>query len=561
MTIRAAIYARFSSDLQNPLSNEDQKRLCLNLIADNDWSYDSTHSYSDADMSGYSMIQRNGLQSMLNAAQRGEFDVVVIEALDRLSRDQADTPTLFKKLTFFGVKIFSIAEGEIDELKVGFKGTMNALFLKDLGLKTHRGLSSKIAKGKSAGGLGYGYKVVKHFDANGEPIKGDQEIDTEQAETVQRIFGMYANDNISPRKIAFALNEEGIPAPSGGKWTQSTINGNRKRGTGILNNELYIGERVWNRQSFPKNPATGKRVTRLNDEKEWMRHSVPELRIIPQDLWDKVKAKQKQLDKHRRSFSRQRRPEYLLSGLLKCGSCGGGFSKLNTERYGCSNARNKGDTACANRKTIKRTLLEDTFLIALQTHLMREELIEVYAEEYTKHLNKIRADQNRAAQSFQKELAKLNKERQSLIQAIKDGISADLIKDELELVTHKIEVTKSKLEDAGTEVKPFIHPAMAKRYQEQIVGLKKALNDPSAHKEAMEYLRMLVDKVVLTPEVERRDLRIDLHGDLAGIISIATEGGKEVRTEKKLRAVNDNLYITGAPAKKLNLLAASPRYQ
>jgi hypothetical protein len=74
----------------------------------------------------------------------------------------------------------------------------------------------------------------------------------------------------------------------------STIYGNGKRGTGILNNELYIGRLVWNRLRYVKNPDTGKRVSRLNPEAEWMRKEVPELRIVSDDLWTAAKSRQQQ---------------------------------------------------------------------------------------------------------------------------------------------------------------------------------------------------------------------------------------------------------------------------
>ena len=64
------------------------------------------------------------------------FDVVLVESLDRFSRDQEDTAGLFKRLTFAGVNIVTLAEGDITHLHIGFKGTMNALFLKDLAEKT-----------------------------------------------------------------------------------------------------------------------------------------------------------------------------------------------------------------------------------------------------------------------------------------------------------------------------------------------------------------------------------------------------------------------------------------
>ena len=216
---------------------------------------------------------------------------MVAEALDRVSRDQADVATLYKHLRFAGVMIVTLAEGEIDELHVGLKGTMNALFLKDLAAKTHRGLRGRVEAGKSGGGICYGYDVVKLHDDTGEPIRGERSIDEAEAEVVRRIFREFAQ-GASPRAIARRLNEDGIPGPKGRLWTDSVLRGHAKRGTGLLNNELYIGRLVWNRQRFMKNPDTGKRVARINPPEEWIIAEVPELRILDDELWRAAKARQ-----------------------------------------------------------------------------------------------------------------------------------------------------------------------------------------------------------------------------------------------------------------------------
>ena len=88
----------------------------------------------------------------------GRFDVVLAEALDRISRDQEDVAGVFKRMAFAGVKIITLSEGEIAHLHVGLKGTMNALFLKDLADKTRRGLRGRVEAGKAGGGLCYGYE-------------------------------------------------------------------------------------------------------------------------------------------------------------------------------------------------------------------------------------------------------------------------------------------------------------------------------------------------------------------------------------------------------------------
>jgi hypothetical protein len=241
-----------------------------------------------------------------------QFEVVLAESLDRFSRDQEDTAGLFKRLTFAGVNIVTLAEGDITHLHIGFKGTMNALFLKDLAEKTHRGLRGRIEDGKSAGGLCYGYRVVKALNA-GTVTTGEREVVTEEARIVDRIFRVFIA-GVSPKQIAKNLNREGIAGPFGGAWSPSTIHGNHQRGTGILNNELYVGRLVWNRLRYLKNPDTGKRVSRLNPTSEWMTTNVPELRIVPDDLWTAAKSRQRQT----RHTMKTRAPSVRRNGRGTC---------------------------------------------------------------------------------------------------------------------------------------------------------------------------------------------------------------------------------------------------
>lgn len=198
-----ALYARYSSDNQRDASIEDQLRQCRERAAREGWTVVET--YSDRAISGAPMI-RPGIQALLADAQTGSFDIVLSEALDRLSRDQEDVAAVFKRLRFAGVSIVSLSEGEINELRGGLKGTMNALFLKDLAIKTHRGQRGRVEVGKSGSGrAAYGYRVVHQLDANGEPIRGERAIVEEEAEIVRRIFRDYASGR-SPKEIAFHVD-------------------------------------------------------------------------------------------------------------------------------------------------------------------------------------------------------------------------------------------------------------------------------------------------------------------------------------------------------------------
>ena len=348
---RAAVYARYSSDLQSDASIDDQLRVCRRLIEGHGWTLAET--YCDAALSGASLL-RPDYQRLLADARLGRFDVVVAEGLDRFSRDQEHIAAFHKQMSYQDIPVFTVAEGEISQLHVGLKGTMSALYLKDLAQKTHRGLEGRIEAGKSAGGICYGYRVKREIRADGSVTTGEREIIPEEAETVVRIFRDY-DAGLSARAIAAALNEEGIPSPregSGdGRWGASTISGNWKRGTGILNNELYIGVLVWNRQRFVKDPETFKRQARLNPPEAWKYHALPELRIIDDALWDRAKARQGAIrgamnpagtNSDRPRLENARRPAYLLAGLMKCACCGSSYTLINKNRYGCAAPRNKG---------------------------------------------------------------------------------------------------------------------------------------------------------------------------------------------------------------------------
>jgi site-specific DNA recombinase len=444
----------------------------------------------------------------------------------------------------------TLSEGEIAELHIGFTGTMSALYLKNLGEKTWRGQSGRIRAGKSGGGNSYGYDVVKSLSKAGEPERGDRRVNEKEAAIVCQIFNEYAAGK-SPKAIAHALNKRKVPGPSRKTWGPSTINGNWRRGTGILNNELYVGRLVWNRLVYIKNPDTGKRVSRLNDQSKLIVADVPELRIIDQDLWERVKERQQGL-RRLPSFHEKQRPRMLLSYLLKCGCCGGGFSKVSQNRYGCSTARNKG--TCDNRLTVRQNTLEGLVIGALQSRLMDPALLAEFCDEYTRHLNKLRTEKNASLSVARGELARLTKQRENIIQAIKDGVPAAEVKDDLARIAMRREELQALL--AGTKEEPvLLHPNMAADYRKQVANLAQVLNREENRAEAVDILRSLVYRIELRPN-QHGKLEIDLYGDLAGILSLAAK--KDRPLDQSDPSVQQVKVVAGA-RNHLNLLFNAPR--
>jgi len=525
---RVALYARYSSDNQSAASIEDQFRICREHAARQGWTV--TASYHDAAISGASMILRPGIQTLLADARCGKFDMVLAEALDRVSRDQADVATLFKHLKFAGLAIVTLSEGEISELHVGLKGTMNALFLKDLAAKTHRGLRGRVEAGKAGGGLCYGYDVVKRLDASGEPVRGERTVNPDQAEVVRRVFRDFAA-GISPRAIARRLNDEGVSGPDGKLWSDSTLRGHAKRGTGFLNNELYIGKLVWNRQRYIKDPTTGKRVSRINPPEAWIISEVPELRIIEDTLWQAVKARQSILTvEHAAVIAAVRashaaraanplnathRPRSLLSGLLVCGCCGGPFALRGQDRYGCSNHIMNG--SCANSRTIRRDALEERVLVGLKERLMAPEAaaeaIRTYVEETNRRNHARRAD----GEAERRELDKIARAVKEIVTLIETGAGNRALLTRLTELEEREDEINARLAQSPVD-QPDIHPNVADIYARKVARLTEALRRPDERDEAADAIRGLIEKITLSPGPKRGQIDAMLYGDFGRIL-------------------------------------------
>jgi site-specific DNA recombinase len=118
--MRAVIYARYSSDLQAAASIEDQIRVCRERIERD--GHRLVQVYEDRAVSGATLI-RPGIQALLSDATKRRFDLVYVESLDRISRDQQDTPGVFKRLHFSEVRIITLEDGDVSELHIGLKVT------------------------------------------------------------------------------------------------------------------------------------------------------------------------------------------------------------------------------------------------------------------------------------------------------------------------------------------------------------------------------------------------------------------------------------------------------
>ena len=223
---------------------------------------------------------------------------------------------------------------------------MNALYLKDLAQKTHRGLRGRVEPGRSGGGSCYGYAVVPGPAGPRWPARARPAPD--RARPRRRSCGGSSSEYAAGRSRQGAsptrLNAEGVAGPDRARAWGPTHHRRQRRAR----------HRHPQQRALPR-PA-GLEPAALRQGPEHRQAGVAAERRRPADrqgrcpscgsstteLWQAVKARQGRMTTQgarRRStgsvqpFWDRRRPRYLFSGLMRCGVCGGGFSKISAAAF------------------------------------------------------------------------------------------------------------------------------------------------------------------------------------------------------------------------------------
>ena len=512
------IYARYSSEEQRPESIADQIRKCRGYCDQRNWAVVGT--YSDAAISG-ATNQRPEYQRLLKDVERGIFDVVVVEAVDRLSRRLADVATFHDVISHRKIELHSADQGPVNEMMAGFQGIMAQAYLKDLKAKTKRGLTGKVLAGLSAGSIGYGYKV--------DPTeKGKRTIDPDEAAVVRRIFRDYAN-GASPLALATTLNREGVPGPRGAAWIDTTIRGQVARGTGLLNNELYVGRIVWNRCTYERPPGAEKRLARPNPKEDWEISTDESLRIVDDELWDRVKAKQNEVRTEIRrnengvALNRAHRAEHLLSGLIVCGECGEPFAMRDARHYGCSNYRSKG--TCKNKLKVKRADLERAVGDAIRHRWINEDAIIHVRAEAIRERELALAELGDAGAKIKQSLKNLEIQQNRIVDAIAAGGHTDKLLERLAQLGAQAQELKDELAALDVAVVPDPAEISAKieaKIREVAAGIEGLLSKASGPNllEFRNIVRGMIERITVSRH-ESGAAEISVRGQFAGVMQAA----------------------------------------
>jgi site-specific DNA recombinase len=436
MTLRCAAYARYSSDRQSPASIQDQPRKCREFAAQQGWEYLEAHVYTDEALSGAGSDRPAFVRLISAASQRPRpFDVLLVDDTSRISRNLGETARFYEQLSFSGVRVMALSQG-IDsqsaqaDVLLSVHGLVDSLYIKELAKKTHRGLEGRALLGLCTGGRCFGYDNIT------EDGHVRQQINPSEAAIVQRIFEMAAEGG-SLKVIARKLNDERVPSPRPrarkqyATWCPTAIRA-------MLRRELYVGRVVWNRSRFVKAPGSNKRLRRERPMNEWRIVERPELRIIDEALWIRVQKRIERIAEQFKGkrpglYNRAATSPYLLTGFLRCGSCGAslaivtGRKKDGHGKYGCPQNFYRG--ACSNGLKESADVVEKRLLAGLQHSVLQPEVVNYALQEFERQLGNSLSEFSDSMERIRQRRDAIQQELDRLIGAVASvGHSPALVK-------------------------------------------------------------------------------------------------------------------------------------
>lgn len=468
---RCVIYARYSSDRQQPASIEDQVRKCRQVADQRGWKVERI--YADKAVSATNVAKRHELQALMKAvaSRQISFEYILVEDTSRIARTIGDAIAFFDHLKFYGVFAFYVNQN-IDTassnalLMLSVHGIVDSVSNEQKASDTFRGIEGRVIAGFSGGGRRFGYCTTPYFgvsSAHRARPEGYKLIPVpEEVETIRRVFDLFCSKRKGLKAIAKILNSElvtiGKPiAPGGGYWSASTIKY-------ILQNELYIGRYIWRKTRRVRDPKTRQKKAVRNDPAEWKIIEMPELRLISDELWDTARQRFEkiQLSANDAKNLKALASENLLTGILKCKICGSNFvitSGGRDGKYGCSAHWRNGGQVCANTLLIRRSLLEELIVQFLCRELLTSSAHTFIFEECALNLSQYFA---KLAEKFQQsdleeELCNVRAQHSNIINALLGGyrdpsfknLLADLRVREADIINliHSSQASPPKIND------------------------------------------------------------------------------------------------------------------
>lgn len=496
---KAALYARFSTEHQ--CSIEIQFAKMQEFCLAQGFSVSPMHAYSDEALSGMRTARRFGFQDLMVAAERHEFDVVVLYDLTRGSREVVDWFTFRRKMQSLGIQVLSMHDrlGNLDDpadflpelISVGM-GQVHVLTSR---LKSMDKVDYLAQQGKFLGGyapLGYEIKDGEYF------------ICEREAAYVRTIYAMYA-DGKSYNEILAAL--------------PSALRGKRGRPIGknslytILRNDRYIGRYSWCKRQvkyFSEWAGGGQ-----SDRAVIIEDAIPA--IIDKATWERVQTRMQENRINKTNHSSAHR-EYLLSGVLFCGSCGASFFGATTinkkgSEYKFYKCGNKNRTGTCHSKNISANDIEPLIVNLLRNALLNGSLIEKTADAI---LSVGAGNSSSDLKTLNTQLAQLDLKISNLVDAISNGLSSDAVREKLGLLESERAALKLKQDSLKPCHETLDRDFIISELQRDCEILQ---NSPSA-------MKQLIKKYI--PHIDVFDDHIEIHC----VADLAATSGIPLKTKK-----------------------------
>lgn len=434
--MRAAIYARYSSNNQREESIDAQIRAIKDYCDSNGYSIVKT--YIDEARSA-TTDNRPNFKNMIKDSELNLFDCVIVHKLDRFSRDKYDSVTYKRKLRNNNVSLFSVLEKLDDSPESSIMESllegMSEYYSKNLARETMKGMKENAYKAMHTGG-----KPPLGYDV--DPLTKKYLINETEAKAVKLIFEMYANGN-GYMAIVDKLNTLNFKTKLGNSFSRNSI-------SEIIRNEKYTGVYVFNKTPKKINGKRNSHVTKPEEEIIRIKDGMP--RIIDDETFLKVKER---LANNKRNACNKAKEPYVLSGKIKCGLCG---SAMVGHTSKCGRSKNKYSTyRCGRRyrykdcsmKPINRDYIDDIVIKQLSKNIFSPKSIEKLTKELTKCYKKSLQNNKSEIKDIDKQLIQINKEIDNLITALASGISSISIKDKLNNLEEKkihLSTLKSELQ-------------------------------------------------------------------------------------------------------------------
>jgi len=487
--LRAVIYARFSSENQRDESIDAQVRLCKEYIQRE--GHVLTKIYPDEALTG-TTDDRAQFQQMMSDAKEGAFDVVVVDAVDRFSRDKCDSALYKRDLRKkYGIQI-GYASQHIDdtpegEMMEGILETVAQWNSANLARETMKGLTENALRGWHTGGIPpFGLKLIPH-EITGKKGKTvtikTYDIHPDQAPVVKRIFAMYdAGETYA--NIQAATKEDAIRL-RGRPLAKNSIHD-------ILRNEKYTGTFIFGKGTKKRHRKGGKKVMRVPD-------AFPA--IVPRELWGRVQIK---MDKRKQSLGERARGKakevYLLSGLIFCGQCGSAFvgnrnvGKTAKKRYAYYKCGLKDRSKECKAKTIRKEIVEQIVIDDIKQNILSPRAKAELRKKFERYLQARPQSLDKRITQIKKEIAGIDKIINNLIGAIELGKGSAALIERLEIQEDKKGELRNELLNLEVKKEKPIEIGLVDEMLERAEKEFKNADDPQRVKQI---IQLFVEKVIV----------------------------------------------------------------